>query len=196
MRPLQWQSEQPIRDQRPKTQGPGGTAGFAPKCGLWLWLWLLLLEATAGDCGLEGPGGSRGGAGDWGRRWGSGPGVLLVLGLGCCCACSFLRLASWVLRLACFLLVGLPLAPCAQVSLRCSVFLAWCCLRVACCVLCLAAPGTCQPAMPARLDKASSEQRRGPHGRLRKAAAGEQRQRRLCWQRGHGFSNFFFSSLI
>jgi hypothetical protein len=31
MRPLQWQSQQPIRGQRPKTQDPGGAAGFAPK---------------------------------------------------------------------------------------------------------------------------------------------------------------------
>jgi hypothetical protein len=31
MRPLQWQSQQPIRGQRPKTQDPGGRAGFAPK---------------------------------------------------------------------------------------------------------------------------------------------------------------------
>ena len=31
MRPLQWQSQQPIRGQRPKDPRPCGTAGFAPK---------------------------------------------------------------------------------------------------------------------------------------------------------------------
>jgi hypothetical protein len=47
MRPLQlqWQSEQPIRGQRPKTQtqDPGGTAGFAPKCSACACAWLYCL---------------------------------------------------------------------------------------------------------------------------------------------------------
>jgi hypothetical protein len=37
MRQLQWQSQQPIRGQRPKDPKAGGTAGFAPKCvALWM----------------------------------------------------------------------------------------------------------------------------------------------------------------
>jgi hypothetical protein len=52
MRPLQWQSQQPIRGQRPKTQGPGGTAGFAPKCGALCIMHCALCQIQLSNCVL------------------------------------------------------------------------------------------------------------------------------------------------